>query len=62
VTRITDKRGAEKCLKPATVVLMLSTPEPLSVCLDCARKLAIEILDSVPGGKHDVERVRKAQR
>ena len=58
VTRITEGSGAELCLKPATVVLVLRTPEPIVVCLDCARELAKEILDSVPGGKHDAERAR----
>jgi hypothetical protein len=65
VTRISEKNGAARCLKPAPVLLALHTPDPLVVCLDCARKLAIEILDSVPGGKHDVKRVlaeRKARR
>ena len=65
VTRITDERGAERCLKVATVTLALHTPDPVCLCLDCARALAIEILDSVPGGKHDAERVlavRKARR
>jgi len=57
VTRITDERGAECCRKPASVLLVLHTPEPVLVCPDCARKLAIEILDSVPGGKHDAERI-----
>jgi hypothetical protein len=58
VARITDARGAERCLKPATVVLALHTPEPILVCPDCARELAKEILDSVPGGKYDAERAR----
>ena len=62
VTRISDERGAEQCLKPATVILVLNAPDPVVVCLDCAHKLAIEILDSVPGGKHDACRVRAERR
>lgn len=58
VTRITEERGAEYCLKPATVLLLLHTPEPFVVCLDCARELAKEILDSVPGGKFEIKGVR----
>lgn len=58
VTLFTEERGAERCLKPATVLLVLRTPEPIVVCLDCAREIAKEILDSVPGGKYDAERAR----
>lgn len=41
------------CLKPATVVLTTSVEQPLVLCLDCARELAHEILESVPNGKRD---------
>lgn len=56
VTRIT-LRGAKFCRKPTNVVLnRVPDPSfPVVMCLECARKLAIEILDSVPGGKLDVD-------
>lgn len=55
VKKITD-RGTFRCLKPATVALALNAPEPMVLCLDCARELAKEILDSVPGGPRDANR------
>ncbi len=55
VKKITD-RDTFKCLKPAVVVITLNTPEPIVVCLDCARELQKEIIDSVPGGKRDAGR------
>ncbi len=61
VKRITEEHGAECCLKLATVVLHLHVPDPVILCLDCARELAKEILDSVPGGKWDLERVLAEQ-
>ena len=57
VKKITDTETF-RCLKPANVVLVLNTPEPLVLCLDCARELAKEIVDSVAGGRRDAERVR----
>lgn len=56
VKKVTDKETF-RCLKTATVSLVLNTPEPLVLCLDCARELAKEILDSVPGGRRDTARV-----
>ena len=53
VKKITD-REVFRCLKPATVSLILHAPEPMVLCLDCARELAKEILDSVPGGRRDI--------
>jgi hypothetical protein len=41
------------CFKPAAVVLLMNAPEPLTLCLDCARELAKEIIDSTPGGRSD---------
>lgn len=57
VKRITEEHGAECRLKRATVVLYLDVPDPTFVCLDCARELAKEILDSVPGGRADIDRI-----
>jgi len=53
VKKITD-RETFRCLKPATVLLILNTPEPITLCLDCARDLAREIQESVPGGRREV--------
>lgn len=53
VKTVTD-RETFRCLKPATIVLIRHTPEPIVMCSDCARELAKEIVDSVPGGKCDV--------
>ena len=52
VKKITD-RQTSYCLKPATVLLHLKTPDPIVLCLECARELAKEILDSVAGGRWD---------
>lgn len=55
---ITDK-GNFYCLKPATVLLsshVSDGSEVISVCLDCARDLAKEILDSVPNGRLDLRK------
>jgi hypothetical protein len=51
--KVTDQQTFY-CLKPASVVLM-GTPslEPLVLCLDCARELAKEIIDSTPGARLD---------
>ncbi len=62
VKKITDQ-DIVRCLKPSNVILVLNTPtpdgDPLIMCLDCARKLAKEILDSVPSGKGDIARQTK---
>jgi len=58
VKKVTD-RDTFRCLKPATVALFLHTPEPIVLCADCARELAKEIVDSVPGGKCDRTWVRR---
>jgi hypothetical protein len=58
VKKVTD-RDTFRCLKPATVILVLNTPELIVFCLDRARELAKEIIDSVPGGKGDASRRRK---
>lgn len=52
VKKITDE-GLVLCLKPARVVSVLNTPDMdvLALCLGCARELAKELIDSVPGGK-----------
>ena len=55
VKKITDQ-NIFRCLKPATVSLVLNAPEPILLCLDCARELQKEIIDSVPGGKRDATR------
>lgn len=55
VKKVTD-RETFRCLKPATVALIHNTPEPIVICPDCARALAQEIADSVPGGKREVRR------
>jgi hypothetical protein len=55
IRKVTD-RETFRCLKPATVVVGLNTPEPIVLCLNCARELAKEIIDSVPGGKRDASR------
>ena len=55
VKKVTD-RETFRCLKPATVTLIHNTPEPILLCLDCARELVKEIVDSVPGGKRDATR------
>jgi hypothetical protein len=52
VKKVTDS-GTFYCLKPATVSLVLNSPEPLVLCMECARALAKEIIDSVPGGSRD---------
>jgi hypothetical protein len=53
-----------RCLKPSTVMLLLTTPdiEPLSIRPDCARELAKEIVDSVPGRRRDADRVIAARK
>jgi len=51
VKKVTD-RQTFYCLKPAAVVLT-HAPEPLVMCLDCARELAKEIVDSTPSGRLD---------
>ena len=58
VKKVTD-RETFRCLKPATVAVGLNAPEPIVLCLDCARELVKEIIDSVPGGRRDVSRGRK---
>jgi hypothetical protein len=55
VKKITE-RGVFRCLQPATVFLIRHTPEPYAVCVNCARELALEIMESVPGGRRDVNR------
>jgi hypothetical protein len=55
VKKVTD-RETFRCLKPATVVLIHNTPEPIVLCMDCARELVKEIVDSVPGGRRDATR------
>jgi hypothetical protein len=55
VKKITD-RAVFRCLKPATVILVRHTPKFLAICSDCARELAKEICESVPGGLRDVSR------
>ncbi len=57
VKKITD-RETFRCLKPASVVLINNTPEPIMLCPDCARELAKEIIDSVPEGRRDVSKGR----
>ncbi len=57
VKQVTDKETF-RCLKPANVSLVLNTPEPVVLCLDCARELVKEIVDSVPDGRRDVSRGR----
>ena len=57
VKKVTD-RVTFYCLKPAPVVLIHNAPEPITLCLDCARELAKEILDSVPNGRREVGGVR----
>jgi hypothetical protein len=57
VKKITDHETF-RCLKPACVVLIHNTPEPITLCLDCARELAKEIIDSTPDGKRDLSGVR----
>jgi hypothetical protein len=52
VKKVTDRKTFY-CLKPASVVLVLNTPDPLVLCLDCARELAKDIIDSTPGARHD---------
>ena len=54
VARITDE-ATYLCLQPATVCLTPGFQDDcvLLMCLDCAHKLAIEILESVPGGRLD---------
>ena len=56
VTKITDQ-GVHRCLNPANVCLVTNSPDgnPVTLCPDCARKLAIEILDSVPAGRLDAD-------
>jgi len=54
VRQVTDN-GIRRCLKPATVILIRNMADATVVCPDCARALAIEILDSVPGGRLDVD-------
>jgi len=58
VKKVTDQ-NTFYCLKPAQVSVALHTPEPLVLCLDCARELAKEVIDSVPGGGRDSSRGRK---
>jgi hypothetical protein len=53
VKKVTDQ-NTFRCLKRATVRLVLNVPEPVLLCLDCARELVKEIVDSTPGGKRDV--------
>jgi hypothetical protein len=55
VKKVTD-RETFYCLKPIAVILVRHTPEPIVVCADCARELAKEIIDSVPGGPSDPRR------
>jgi|GEM_PF-3760445 hypothetical protein len=54
IKKITD-RETFYCLKPASVVLAVNVPncDPLVLCLDCARELAKEIIDSTPGARGD---------
>lgn len=66
VVKLTDA-GKVFCLKPATVVIAFKMPGgDLGVmCPDCARELAKELVDSVPGGRLDVDLVtikRKGRR
>lgn len=55
VKKVTE-HNTFRCLKPVVVFLVNNTPEPVGLCLDCARELAKEIMDSVPGGKRDFTR------
>jgi hypothetical protein len=52
IQRITDY-GVFYCSKPAQASLAIHSPEPIVLCLDCARELAKEIIDSTPGGRRD---------
>lgn len=58
VKKVTN-RETFRCLKPATVSLILNVPEPIVLCLDCARDLTKEIAESVPGGRRDASRGRR---
>lgn len=55
VLRITDT-GRVLCLRPATVIVLFKLPGGNLglMCPDCARELAKELIDSVPGGRLDV--------
>lgn len=56
VKKVTES-GVFRCLKPATVFLILNVTEPMALCLDCACELGKEIAESVPNGRRDVSRV-----
>lgn len=61
--KLTDN-GQILCLKPATVALLFKLPgaDVTFVCPECARELAKEIVDSVPGGRLDADVVSAAQK
>jgi hypothetical protein len=55
------------CLKPAQVVVSFTMPDgkPVVICPGCARELAKELVDSVRGGRLDVDvlsPIRKGRR
>ena len=60
VTNVTDQETF-LCRKPVSVILINHSPDPIALCLDCARELAKEILDSVPGGRLDSGRLKAAR-
>jgi hypothetical protein len=49
VPRKVTKRGVVLCCKPAPVVILLHTPEPLVMCVEHSRKLRQEIGNSLEG-------------
>lgn len=57
VRKVTDQ-NTFLCLKPVRVVLVNWVPQPAAICEGCARELAKEIIDSVPGGPRDAGRRR----
>ena len=60
-TRITDGR-VHRCLKPAPVIGAIETESPFVLCLEHARNLIHELLDSVPGGARDAARLLAARK
>jgi hypothetical protein len=61
VKKVTDQETFY-CLKPVSVVLVLNIPnlDAVVLCLDCARELAMEIIDSTPGARYDQRNLRLA--
>ena len=52
VQKVTES-GTFYCLRPAHIFLISNSPEPLVLCVECARELAKEIIDSFHSGSRD---------